>query len=76
MSMSRMAPFDLTYEISDVPKNFVTTLDLVWLIEGNIEYKMVVPEVVETRDTIEFCIKLGYISQLECLVCYKEVGML
>ena len=28
---------------------------------------------VETRDRIKFCVKLGYISQLKCLVCYKEV---
>ena len=37
---------------------------------------MVVPEVVETRDTIKFCVKLVYISQLKCLVCNKEVGIL
>ena len=29
-------------------------------IEGKIELKMVVPEVVETRATIKFCVKLGY----------------
>ena len=43
-----------------VPKNYVTTLVFVRRIEGKIEYKMVVLEVVETRDTIKFCVKLGY----------------
>ena len=43
-----------------VPKNYVTTLVFVRRIEGKIELKMVVPEVVETRDTIKFCIKCGY----------------
>ena len=36
---------------------------------------MVGPEVVKTRGTIKFCVKLD-ISQLKCLVCYKEVGIL
>ena len=36
--------------------------------------KMVDPEVIETGYTIKFCVKLGYISQLKCLVCYKKRG--
>ena len=43
-----------------VPKNCDTTLVLVRRIEGKIELKMLVPEEVETRDTIKFCFKLGY----------------
>ena len=43
-----------------VPKNYVTTLVFVKRIEGKIEYKMVNLEVVETHDTIKFCVKLGY----------------
>ena len=43
-----------------VPKSYVTTLVCVRQIKENIELKIVVPEVVETRDTIEFCVKLGY----------------
>ena len=29
---------------------------------------------VETCDTIKFCVKLGYKPTEICLVCYKEVG--
>ena len=43
-----------------VPKNYVTTLVFARRIEGKVELKMVVLEVVETRDTIKFCVKLGY----------------
>ena len=61
-----------------VPKNYVTTLVFCEAYRRKNGIKMVVPEVVETRDTIKFCVKFGYLDvlQLICLVCYKEVGML
>ena len=43
-----------------VPKNNVTTLVFVRRIGGKNRVKIVVPEVVETRDTIKFCVKLEY----------------
>ena len=58
--MSRMAPFDRTCKILTLaPKNYVTSLVFVRRIEGKLGVKMVIPEVVETRETIKFCVKLG-----------------
>ena len=58
--ISRMAPFDRTCEnLTLAPKNYVTTLVFVRRIEGKLGVKMVIPEVVETRETIKFCVKLG-----------------
>ena len=42
------------------PKNYVTTHVFVRRIEGKIELKIMVREVVEARITIKFCVKLGY----------------
>ena len=61
-SMSRLAPFDLTCEISDVSSKklcYNTCFCEMHQWKNRIK-KMAVPEVVETRDTIKFCAKLGY----------------
>ena len=61
MSMSRIGPIDLTCEISDVSsEKLCCNACFMRRIEGKIEQKMVVLEVVETRDTIELCVKLEY----------------
>ena len=74
--MSRIEPFDLTCEISDVSsKELCYNACFCEAHRRENRIKMVVPEVVETRDTIKLCVKLD-ISQLKCLVCYKELGML
>ena len=60
-SMSRIAPFDLTCEISDVSSEKLCCN--AYFCEAHRKenrIKMVVPEVVETRDTIKFCVKLRY----------------
>ena len=59
--MSRIAPIDLSCEISDVSSDklcYNACFCEAYRRENRI--KMVVPEVVETRDTIKFCVKLGY----------------
>ena len=59
--MSRTAPFDMTCEFSDVSSEklcYNACFCEAQLRDDRI--KMVVPEVIETRDTIEFGVKLGY----------------
>ena len=60
--MSRMAPFELTCEISDVSseKKLCYNACFYEAHRRKNRIKMAVPEVVETRDTIKFCVKLGY----------------
>ena len=61
--MSRIAPFDLTCtcEISDVSsEKLCYNVCFCEAHRRENRIKMVVPEVVETRDTIKFCAKLGY----------------
>ena len=59
--MSRMAPFDLTCEFSDVSsEKLCYNACFCEAHRRTYRIKMVVPEVVETRDTIKFCVKLGY----------------
>ena len=61
MSMSRMAPFELTCEIFDVSSEKLCYNACFYEVHRRKNrIKMVVPEVVETRDTIKFCVKLGY----------------
>ena len=43
-------------------------------IEGKIEQTMVVPEAVETRDTIKFCVKLGYKPPEMCSLLQRDEG--
>ena len=60
-SVARMEPFDLTCKISDVSSEklcYNTCFCEAHRRKNRI--KMVFPEVVETRDTIKFCVKLGY----------------
>ena len=71
-----MEPFDLTCKISDVSsEKLCYNACFCEAHRRKHRIKMVVPEVVETRDTIKFCVKLG-LSQPKCLFCYKEEGML
>ena len=59
--MSRMAPFDITYEISDVSsENLCYNACFCEARQRKNRMKMVVPEVVETRAKIKFFVKLGY----------------
>ena len=61
MSMSRMAPFELTCEISDVSsEKLCYNACFCEAYRRKNRIKMVVLEVVETRDTIKFCVNLGY----------------
>ena len=61
MSMSRMAPVDLNCEISHVRSEKLYYNDCFCEAHRRKNrIKMVVPVVVETRDTIKFCIKLEY----------------
>ena len=61
MSMSRMAPFELTCENSDVSsEKLCYNACFCEAHRRKNRIKMVVLEVVETRDTIKFCVKLGY----------------
>ena len=78
MSMSRMAPFDLSCKISDVSSEKLCYSTSFCEVHGRKNIiKMVVPEVVETRDVTRLNFVLSRdISQLKCLVCHKEVGML
>ena len=56
-----MAPFELTCEISDVSsEKLCYNASFCEAHRRKNSIKMVVPEVVETRDTIKFCVKLGY----------------
>ena len=60
MSMSRIVPSDLTCEVSDVSSEklcYNACFCEAHRRENRI--KMAVPEVVETRDMIKFCVKLG-----------------
>ena len=60
--MSRMAPFELTCEISEVSSEKLCYNACFYEAHRRKNrIKMVVPEVVETRDTIKFCVtcKLG-----------------
>ena len=61
MSMSTIAPFDLTCEISKFSSEKLCYNAC--FCEAHVRrnrIKAVVPEVVETRATIKFCVKLGY----------------
>ena len=59
--MSRIAPIDLTCEISDVRSEKICyNACFCEAHRRENRIKMVVPEVVETRDTIKFCVRLGY----------------
>ena len=61
MSMSRMAPVDLNCEISHVSsEKLCYNACFCGAHRRKNRIKMVVPEVLETRDTIKFCIKCGY----------------
>ena len=56
-----MEPFDLTCKISDVSSEklcYKACFGKARRRKNRI--KMVVPEVVETRDTIKYCVRLGY----------------
>ena len=56
-----MAPFELTCEISDVSSEKQCYSACFYEAHRRKNrIKTVVPEVVETRDTIKFCVKLGY----------------
>ena len=56
-----MEPFDLTCKISDVSsEKLCYNACFCEAHPRKNRIKMVVPEVVETRDTIKFCVKLGY----------------
>ena len=69
-----MAPFELTCEISDVSSEKLCYSACFYEAHRKKNrIKMVVPEVVETRDTIKFCVKLGY-KPTKMFICYKEVG--
>ena len=60
-SMLRMAPFELTCEISDVSsEKLCYNACFCEAHRRKNRVKKVVPEVVETRDTIKFCVKLEY----------------
>ena len=72
-----MALFDITCEISDVSsEKLCYNACFVRRSEQKNRMKMVVPEVIETLDMIKFSVNGWDISQLKCLVCYKEVEML
>ena len=59
--MSRMMPFDLTCEISDVSsEKLCYNASFCEAHRTKNRIKMVVPEVVETCDTIKLCVKSGY----------------
>ena len=60
MSMSRMAPFELTCEISDLSSEKLCYNACFCEAHRRKNRKMVVLEVVETCDTIKFCVMLGY----------------
>ena len=61
MSMSRIEPFALTCEISDVrSKNLCYNACFCEVHRRENRIKTVVPEVVGSRDTIKFYDKLGY----------------
>ena len=56
-----MEPFELNCEISDVSsKKQCYNACFYEAHRRKNRIKMVVPEVVETRDRIKFCVKLGY----------------
>ena len=56
-----MAPFELICEISDVSsEKLCYNACFCEAHQRKNRIKMVVPEVVETSDTIKFCVKLGY----------------
>ena len=77
MSMSGIAPFDLTCEISDVSSEklcYNACFCEAHRWENRI--KMVVPEMVETRDTIKFCVKLGYKPSEVFNFITKRLGLL
>ena len=60
-SISRIAPIDLTCEISVVSsEKLCYNAGFCEAHRRDNRIKMVVPEVVETRNTIKFCVKLGY----------------
>ena len=57
----RMAPFELTCEISDVSsEKLCYNACFCEAHRRKNRVKIVVPKVVETRDTIKFCVKLEY----------------
>ena len=59
--MSRKALFKLTCQISDVSsEKLCYNACFCEAHRRKNRIKMVVPEVVETRDTNKFCVKLGY----------------
>ena len=61
ISMSKLAPFDLTCEISGVSsKKLCYNACFCNAHRWKNRIKMAVPEVVETRDTIKCCAKLGH----------------
>ena len=77
MSMSIMAPVDLNCEISHVgSEKLCYNACFLEAHRRKNRIKMVVPEVVETGDTIKFCVKLGYKPPEMFFLRYKEVGML
>ena len=77
MSMSRMAPVDLNCEIFYVSsEKLCYNACFCEAHRRKIEKKMVVLEVVETCDTIKFCVNLGCKQPEMFYFCYKEVGML
>ena len=59
--MSRIAPIDPSREISDGgSEKLCYNACFCEAHRRENRIKMVVPDVVETRDTIKFCFKLGY----------------
>ena len=72
--MSRIEPFDLTCEISDVSsKELCYNACFCEAHRRENRIKMVVPEVVETRDTIKLCVKLEY-KPTEMFSLLQRVG--
>ena len=70
-----MAPFELTCEISDVgSEKLCYNACFCEAHRRKISIKMVVPEVVETRDTIKFCVNLGY-KQTEMFSLLQRGGV-
>ena len=60
-TMSIMAPFDLTSEISDISSEKLCYNTCLCEAQRRINrIKMVIPEVVEAGDTIKFCVELRY----------------
>ena len=58
---------------TSLPKNIVTPLVLVRRVEGKFKRKRVVPEVVETRAAIKFCVNLGH-SPTETFKLLQKAG--